>query len=174
MKSIGYCCALQITQREFTRACGKNSHWRFNREEVKYHRNDNCKPLDMTRVLLVEDSEDVLYLLRLQLEWMGYVVETATNANTALDRAAEVRPDVIVSDLRMPGIDGFEFIRKVRSIGNLMSVPAIALTGASLGTDIQQALASGFTAHLTKPVDAADLAKKIEQLTARYVQRKAG
>jgi CheY-like chemotaxis protein len=105
---------------------------------------------------------------------MGYVVETATNATAALDSAAKMRPDVIVSDLRMPGIDGFEFIRQVRSIGDLMSVPAIALTGATLGKDIQQAIASGFTAHLAKPVDAADLAKKIEQLTTRYVQRKAG
>jgi len=128
----------------------------------------------MTRVLLVEDSEDVLYLLGLQLEWMRYIVETATNAGAALEAATKLRPDVIVSDLRMPGIDGFEFIRQVRRIQNLTSVPAIALTGASMYTDIQKAITSGFTAHLTKPVDINDLSKLIEQLTARYVQRQAG
>src|SRR6266571_441687 len=128
----------------------------------------------MTRVLLVEDSEDVLYLLGLQLDWMGYIVETATNASAALEAATKLRPDVIVSDLRMPGIDGFEFIRQVRRIQNLTSVPAIALTGASMNTDIQKAITSGFTAHLTKPVDVNDLSKLIEQLTARYVQRQAG
>ena len=128
----------------------------------------------MTRVLLVEDSEDVLYLLHLQLEWMGYVVDTATNANAALDVATKQRPDVIVSDLRMPGIDGFEFIRHVRRIQTLTSVPAIALTGAAADADVQRAIASGFTVHLTKPVDAAELSKSIQQLTSRQVQRKAG
>ena len=52
----------------------------------------------MTRVLLVEDSADVLYLLQLQLEWMGYAIDTATDANAALDVAQRVCPDVIVSD----------------------------------------------------------------------------
>jgi two-component system CheB/CheR fusion protein len=127
----------------------------------------------MTRVLLVEDSEDVLCVLRLQLEWMGYVVEAAPNADTALDLANKVPPDVIVSDLRMPGVDGFTFIREVRRIGVLKSVPAIALTGAGTDADIRQAIASGFTAHLMKPVEAGDLSKMIERLAARYIQRKA-
>ena len=124
----------------------------------------------MTRVLLVEDSEDILVLLRLQLEWMGYVVETASNAGAALDLANKLPPDVIVSDLRMPEVDGFAFIRQVRRIRVLKSVPAIALTGAGTDADIQQAIASGFTAHLMKPVEAGDLSKVIERLA---VQRKA-
>jgi CheY-like chemotaxis protein len=133
-----------------------------------------ARSLHMTRVLLVDDSEDVLYMLRLQLEWMGYMVEAATNASAAIDAATKLRPDVIVSDLRMPDMDGFQFICQVRSIGALTSVPAIALTGDSMDSDIRQAIASGFTAHLTKPVDASDLSKLIELLTARYLQRKAG
>lgn len=128
----------------------------------------------MTRVLLVEDSEDILYLLRLQLEGMGYVVETAGSATLALAAAIKARPDVIVSDLRMPDIDGFEFLRRVRCVRTLTSVPAIALTGASMDSDVRQAIASGFTVHLTKPVDATELSKMIKRLTARYLQRKAG
>lgn len=128
----------------------------------------------MTRVLLVEDSEDVLYLLRLQLEWMGYVVEAAANATAALETAIRVRPDVIVSDLRMPDIDGFEFIRQVRRHRDLAPVPAIALTGTCMDSDIRRAISSGFTTHLTKPVDVSELSKKIEQLTARCILRKAG
>jgi two-component system CheB/CheR fusion protein len=127
----------------------------------------------MIRVLLVEDSEDVLYLLRLQLEWMGYAVDTATDAETGLDAAQRARPDVIVSDLWMPVLDGFELIRRVRRIQSLAAVPAIALSGTSMESDIKQAIASGFTAHLTKPVEASELSKLIEQLTARYLQRKA-
>jgi CheY-like chemotaxis protein len=120
----------------------------------------------MRRVLLVEDSEDVLYLLRLQLESMGYAVETASNAKVALDIARKVRPDVIVSDLRMPDIDGFQFIEQVRRVRRLVHVPAIALTGVCMDSDLRRALASGFTAHLTKPVDASELSKIIDQLTA--------
>ena len=141
---------------------------------MKYHRPANCKVVDMTRILLVEDNEDILYLLRLQLEWMGYVVDGAASANAALASAQSAGPDVIVSDLRMPDVDGIEFIRRVRRIPGLASIPAIALTGASMGSDIQMALANGFTTHLTKPVEASDLSNAIEQLTARCLYRKAG
>ncbi len=127
----------------------------------------------MTRVLMVEDSEDVLYVLQIELEWMGYKVEATTNATAALAAAQCARPDVIVSDLGMPGIDGFEFIRRIRKIPDLASVPAIALTGTSMDKDVQQALAYGFTAHLIKPVEAIQLGKRIEQLTSRWLERRA-
>lgn len=128
----------------------------------------------MTRVLLVEDSADVRYVLQLELEWLGYEVDAAPDAAKALEAAKRVRPDIIVSDLGMPEVDGCEFMRRVRSLPELVSIPAIALTGATLDRDIQRALASGFTTHLVKPVDPADLTRKIENLTSRRLQRKAG
>jgi two-component system, chemotaxis family, CheB/CheR fusion protein len=128
----------------------------------------------MIRILLVDDSEDVLYLLRLQLESIGYAIDAATDATAALEVAQRRRPDVIVSDLRMPDIDGLEFIRRVRHIQSLASVPAIVLTGASSDSDVQQAISNGFTAHLEKPADASALSKLIEQLAASCAQRKAG
>jgi two-component system CheB/CheR fusion protein len=127
----------------------------------------------MTRVLLVEDSVDVLHILELQLEWMGYDVVAAVDANSALEAALSKRPDIIVSDLCMPGVDGFEFIQRVRAVPDLALIPAIALTGTALERDVQKALASGFIAHLVKPVEAADLAKKIDELTSRRLKRKA-
>ena len=127
----------------------------------------------MTRVLLVEDSVDVLYMLQLELEWMGYAVVAAADANAALEEALRNRPDIIVSDLGMPGVDGFEFIERLRAIPHLALIPAIALTGTALERDIQRALASGFTAYLVKPVDAQDLAKKIDELASRRLKRKA-
>jgi CheY-like chemotaxis protein len=127
----------------------------------------------MTRVLLVEDSADVLYVIQLELEWMGYEVHTATDADAALEIALRTHPDIIISDLGLPGIDGFELLRRIRQTPVLAGVPAIALTGAAMDTDIQQALSAGFVAHVTKPVEAADLGKRIEQLTARRLKRKA-
>jgi CheY-like chemotaxis protein len=127
----------------------------------------------MTRVLLVEDAADVLYVIQLELEWMGYEVHTAVDAFAGLEVALRTHPDIIVSDLGLPGIDGFEFVRRIRQTPILASVPAIALTGAAMDEDIQRALAAGFTAHVIKPVEAADLGKRIEQLTARRLKRKA-
>ncbi len=142
--------------------------------DLKYHRQHDCKMSDMIRILLVEDSEDVLYLLQLQLESIGYAIDAASNATAALEAAQRTRPDVIVSDLRMPDVDGLEFIRRVRHIQSLASVPAIALSGASSEADVQQAICNGFTAHLEKPAEASELSKLIEQLAARRAQRQAG
>jgi CheY-like chemotaxis protein len=130
--------------------------------------------LSMRRVLLLEDCPDVLYLLQIELEWLGYEVDAMADGNTALAAARRIPPDIIVSDLRMPDMDGFEFIQRVRLTSGLRSVPAIALTGSSMDQDVQRALAVGFTAHLTKPIEPVELVKRIEQLTAPYLVRKAG
>src|SRR5262245_52455775 len=127
----------------------------------------------MTRVLLVEDFADVLYVMQMELEWSGYEVEALTNARAALVAARNKPPDVIVSDLCMPDMDGFEFIKYVRKNMRLRTVPAIALTGSNLTKDVERALACGFTAHLTKPVDGAELRDRIENLTVRCLRRKA-
>jgi two-component system CheB/CheR fusion protein len=127
----------------------------------------------MTRVLLVEDSADVLYVLQIELEWMGYQVDAFTDGAAALVFARTACPDVIVSDLGMPGMDGFEFIRRIRKIDGFASVPAIALTGATLDDDVRQALTFGFNAHMTKPVEADELHNRIQQLTARCFERTA-
>ena len=125
----------------------------------------------MTRILLVEDSIDCLTLLQIQLEWMGYEVEALAQAEDALIAARRTPPDVIVSDLGMPGMDGFEFIKHIREMPALIAIPAIALTGAARDRDIQQALAVGFTAHLAKPVEAGLLGHRIEEVTAQKALR---
>ncbi len=127
----------------------------------------------MTRVLVIEDSVDVLDLLRFQLEGIGYTIDTAMSGSAALEVAQHRRPDIIVSDLRMPDMDGFEFIRRARRIQSLASIPAIALTGTALESDIQEAIFNGFTAHLRKPVEPGELARLIEQLTVRRSLRQA-
>jgi CheY-like chemotaxis protein len=128
----------------------------------------------MKRVLVVEDSVDVLCLLQVELESLGYQVDTAMRADVALAKALRTPPDVIVSDLGLPGMDGFEFIKRLRKTVGFSAVPAIALTGSSSDKDVQYALAAGFTAHVSKPVEPGELARRIEQLTARRLKRKAG
>jgi CheY-like chemotaxis protein len=125
----------------------------------------------MTRILLVEDSTDILFLLQTELEWLNYSVQAASDALTGLELARKNRPEVIVSDLNMPGIDGREFIRRVRKIPQLAGVPAIALTGYSLDAEVKLALAAGFDAYLTKPVDGKTVSDTIARLLTKRMKK---
>src|SRR5215469_1727320 len=109
------------------------------------------------RILLVEDYEDILFVMRAELEWMGYQVDAARNGAVALKVAAVTPPDLIISDVCMPDIDGLEFIRMVRENPTLASVPAIAVTGLSTEREIKEVLDHGFTDYLVKPVEPGEL-----------------
>ena len=125
----------------------------------------------MTRILLVEDSTDILFLLQTELEWMDYSVDAASDALTGLQLARKNRPNIIVSDLHMPDIDGYEFIRRVRHTQELKGIPAIALTGYSSDKEVKLALAAGFDAHLTKPVDGKTVSDMISRLLAKRLRK---
>src|SRR2546428_8309455 len=98
-KSSSYCQPPPMTQREFHRPSVKIPPVWAKTADSKYHRYHDCQMSDMMRILLVEDSEDVLYLLRLQLESIGYAIDAASNATSALEAAQRTQPDVIVSGL---------------------------------------------------------------------------
>src|SRR5688572_17493144 len=102
-------------------------------------------------ILVVEDCEDILFIMKTELEWLGYSVDGATDGMTGLFLARTRPPDLVISDIRMPGMDGLEFIGRIRQISGLHSIPAIALTGFGMDSDIREVLAGGFTAHLMKP-----------------------
>jgi two-component system CheB/CheR fusion protein len=118
-------------------------------------------------VLLIEDSADVLYLMKLELGWLGYSVLMARNAETGLEIARRELPDLIVSDIKMPGMDGYEFIKRLRRIPELANKPAVALTGFGMKRDVEASLAAGFSAHLSKPVNPEDLSSLIQDLISQ-------
>ncbi|MBI3894982.1 MAG: response regulator [Acidobacteria bacterium] len=121
------------------------------------------KPL---RILFVEDSKDVLNLLRIELEELGYSVFTAADGETGLAIAERELPDVIVSDIKMPRFDGYELIKKLRQIPQLAAVPAIALSGFGMSKDVEKALKAGYNAHLCKPVELNELVATIQKFTS--------
>ena len=98
-------------------------------------------------------------------------MDAASDALTALDLARRAAPDIIVSDLSMPDIDGCEFIRRIRRIRKLATVPAIVLTGHSMNKEVELALAAGFNTCLTKPVEAAALSDAISRLTGKAMKQ---
>jgi signal transduction histidine kinase len=115
-------------------------------------------------VLLVDDSPDTLELLSTLLTRLQCRVLTAESVPEALRLVMSEPPGLIISDIGLPGIDGYEFIARVRSLPGLEKVPAIAISGYAMEEDRQRALAAGFAAHLAKPIDPMSLFELIQKL----------
>jgi PAS domain S-box-containing protein len=120
-------------------------------------------------VLVVEDEPDARDLLRLTLEQASVRVDTAKSAEEALGLVQELRPDVLLSDIGMPGLDGYAFIQRVRSLPPEAGgfTPAIAITAYARMEDRTQALLAGFTNHLPKPVEPAELLAILANVSGR-------
>lgn len=118
-------------------------------------------------VLVVDDSEDTTEMVRNLLEIGGASVCAATSGKEALRFAREKEFDVVLSDISMPEMDGFEFLSKLRKIPGKEDLPAVALTGFGRPEDVQRASREGFYAHLTKPFDLQILASLLQKLPRR-------
>jgi PAS domain S-box-containing protein len=150
------------------------------REPREHPRTEKQAPLAVLRslagirVLAIDDEEDALGLLRVVLEAAGAEVVTTASAIDALQRVAAIKPDVLVADLGMPQMDGFEFITRIRSSADMAirEIPAAALTAFARSEDRTKALDSGFEMHLAKPVDPAELVSSVATLVRRRPQRR--
>lgn len=122
--------------------------------------------IEGVRILIVEDTEDNRILYTFALEELGAVVLVASSAHEALDILATQPVDVLVSDIGLPEVDGYELIRRVRALPADQGgqIPAIALTGYVSQEDIQTAMAAGFQRHLAKPISFDDLVDAIFRL----------
>jgi CheY-like chemotaxis protein len=111
--------------------------------------------LDGVRVLIVDDNAIMRDLIRMSLECSGAVVTEAASARAALDLLQQERPDVLLSDLSMPGESGYWLIAAVRalSVAHGGGTPAAALTGDATAADRAQVLQAGFQFHISKPVE---------------------
>ena len=115
-------------------------------------------------VLVVDDVSDVTEMIALFLKHAGYHVDTADSAAMALQLAGERSFDLIISDIGMPGMNGYELAGSLRRQAVYQSIPIIAVTGYSEYDDRGRALEAGFSAHLTKPIDPAQLLDLINEL----------
>ena len=121
------------------------------------------------RVLAIDDEADALGLLRAVLEAAGAQVTTIRSARDGLESIKSLRPDALVVDLGMPEIDGFAFIKRVRSSEDaaVRDIPAAALTAFARSEDRTKALESGFEMHLAKPIDPGELVASVATLVRR-------
>jgi CheY-like chemotaxis protein len=116
------------------------------------------------QALVVDDVADVTEMLAVVLTHAGYSVVTAGSAPAALNAARERQFDVIISDIGMPDMNGYQLAREVRQLPGYEAVPMVAVTGYSMFDDRERSSKAGFNAHMTKPIDPRALLDLIERL----------
>jgi len=121
--------------------------------------NDATDRLDGLKILVVDDEADTRELLKEGLEFCGATVSVAGSAAEAVEAVMAKTPDILISDIGMPGVDGYDLIRQIRRLpaANGGKVPAIALTAYTRTEDRLQALRAGYDMHVPKPVELAEL-----------------
>jgi CheY-like chemotaxis protein len=118
----------------------------------------------MDRVLIIDDEPDVLLLCRLNLQQQGREVLEASDGSTALALARERHPDVIVLDLMLPGITGYEVLETLKQDAATSDIPVLVLTAKSLRADRERSQGLGAAGFLTKPFLPSDLCEMVDSL----------
>jgi DNA-binding response OmpR family regulator len=118
------------------------------------------------RILAVDDEIDVLLIVKTALQSEGFQVETANNGKDALALAKETPPDLVLLDVMMPGLSGFDVLRELKAYEPTSTIPVIMLTGVSEKSKIQEAIMSGTDFYIVKPFDFQDLISKVNDALA--------
>jgi CheY-like chemotaxis protein len=116
----------------------------------------------MAKILLVEDNEENRDALARRLQRRGYEVLTADDGLKAVERAAADRPDLVLMDMNLPEMDGWEATRRIKAAPETKALPVIALTAHAMSGDREKALEAGCTDYHTKPVEFPRLLAQIE------------
>ncbi|WP_409526065.1 response regulator [Nitrincola sp. MINF-07-Sa-05] len=114
------------------------------------------------RILVIEDNQANLELMVYLLEAFGYEVLTAQDGGEGLERAVSHRPDLIICDIQMPVMDGYEVVRKLKSDPALSHIPVMAVTAFAMVGDRQKVMEAGFDDYFTKPIDPKEFLKQVE------------
>ena len=121
----------------------------------------------MSRILLVEDHEEIWDFLSRRLKRRGYEVDVATDGQQGLDQARATRPDIVLLDMNLPVMDGWTVAGHLKADPELRPIPVIALTAHAMTSDKEKALAAGCDDYHPKPVDFPQLLIQIESALAR-------
>ena len=120
------------------------------------------------KILVVEDNQDNRELVVKVLKINGYKVIEAVDGEEALEKTKTENPDLILMDLFIPKIDGYEVTRRLKSDRDLKHIPVIALTAHAMKGDMEVALAAGCDGYMPKPIDVRELPKQIEYFMNTY------
>ena len=123
------------------------------------------------RILVVDDQSANVRVVSTLLARHGYEVIAAYSGTEALQCYREQRPDLILLDIQLPGIDGYEVLRRLRADAATRDIPVIAISANALGVDIERGRAAGADDYLTKPIDQHVLVAALQRVLKRAVQR---
>ena len=121
----------------------------------------------MTKILCVEDNDDNLFLLHRRLTRAGFEIKIAVNGAEGVDWAKTLLPDLIVMDLNLPGLDGWEATRRLKNQPETKHIPIIVLTAHTMEKNREKAFAAGCDAFESKPVDFGELVETIRSLLSQ-------
>jgi two-component system, cell cycle response regulator DivK len=123
----------------------------------------------MSRILVIEDQEDLRGILRDLLTGSGYEVVEAADGNDGVAKAQTVRPDLILMDIQLPGLDGYEATRQIKANQQLASTPIIAVSSFAMKGDEEKARAAGCDHYVTKPYSPIQLLRIIRGFLSKQV-----
>ncbi|WP_376690595.1 response regulator [Wenzhouxiangella sp. EGI_FJ10409] len=115
------------------------------------------------RILLIEDNEQNAYLVNYLLGARNWAVTAELDGPSGLKRAEREPPDLILLDIQLPGMDGYEVARQLRKMESLADTPIVAVTSYAMPGDRENCLAAGCTGYIEKPIDPATFADQVEQ-----------
>ncbi|MDP2928750.1 MAG: response regulator [Candidatus Omnitrophota bacterium] len=115
-------------------------------------------------ILIVEDEQNLVELLKFRLETNGYHVEVAFDGEDGLSKISTVKPDLVILDIMMPKIDGYEVLRRVKADPKTKNIPIIVLTARTQNKDIDQAKTLNADSFIAKPFEPSQLLGEIERL----------
>ena len=118
----------------------------------------------MKKILIVEDDEKSLYLARFVLEKEGYKVIEARDGLEALDKTSKETPDLILMDMQLPNLDGYEATKRIKADERLAKIPVIALTAYAMKGDREKTLEAGCSGYIEKPIDPETIIAQIKQV----------
>ncbi|PWR75487.1 response regulator [Methanospirillum stamsii] len=114
------------------------------------------------KILVIEDNEQNMYLIHFLLESQGYIVFEAENGLIGIDKAVNEHPDIILLDIQLPEMDGYEIARIIRKTEGIDKIPIIAVTSYAMAGDKEKILAAGATDYIEKPINPATFVDQIK------------
>jgi two-component system, cell cycle response regulator DivK len=121
----------------------------------------------MAKILIVDDNPDVREVLQCQLKMLGYLVISAENGYVAIEKAIAEQPDLILMDIMMPEMDGWQASRAVRANPDTKDIPILAATAMCRRADLNACLEAGCNGYIVKPFTMTELAQKVGDLITR-------
>jgi CheY-like chemotaxis protein len=122
------------------------------------------KPRNMAHILVAEDERDIRELINFTLVYAGHQVTQAANGAEALELAPKVKPDLIMMDVRMPKMTGYEACRQMKQIDEIKNIPVVFLSAKGQDEEVQTGIEAGAVDYILKPFAPEDLARRVSEI----------